>query len=183
MTKDDDYVDPVTEEHFTAIGRIIVRWAITERLLMELVWEIATGQSFDALGQDASISLALVTGMDARVKLGILKAVFRARHPDDGDEFDKLANKLGKLGQVRNVIAHGHWLAGQRPGTIEAASWRATNRLAVETHAFTARELHSAAERIKDCTWRLAEFLQARGYWKSSPPTERALTARVNDER
>src|SRR5262249_22796787 len=129
----------------------------------------------DALGHDVSISLALVTGMEARVKLGILKAVFRARHPHDGDEFDKLANKLGKLGHVRNVVAHGHWLAGDRPGTIGAASWRSSNRLAVDMHAFTAKELHSVADRIKDCTWRLAEFLQMRGYWKSSSlPTAKA---------
>jgi len=165
----DDYVDPVTEEHLTAIGRIIVRWSITERLLMDLVWEIGTGQSSDALGHDTPISLALVTGMDARVKLGILKAVFRARHPDDGDEFDKLADKLGRLGHVRNVVAHGHWLAGKRPGTIEAASWRSSNRLGVEMHAYTAKELHSVADRIKDCTWSLAEFVQPFGYWKSPP--------------
>ena len=34
----------VTDEHLRAIRRIIVRWGLTERLLMDLVWEVATGQ-------------------------------------------------------------------------------------------------------------------------------------------
>jgi hypothetical protein len=163
------YVDPITDEHLRAIGRIIVRWGLTERLLMDLVWEVATGQSFEALGEEAPISLALVTGMDARVKLGILKAVFRARHPADADEFDKLAEKLDKLGKVRNVVAHGYWTVGDRPGTIEATSWISSTKLGMRAHAFTARELHSAADRIRDTTWQFAEFLQARGYWKPPP--------------
>jgi hypothetical protein len=163
------YVDPVTDEHLRGIGRIIVRWALTERLLMDLVWEVATGQSFEAVGEAAAISLALVTGMDTRVKLGILKAVFRARHPVDADEFDKLAEKLDKLGKVRNVVAHGNWVAGGRPGTIQATSWISSNKLGMKSHAFTAKELHSTADRIKDTTWEFAEFFQTRGYWKPPP--------------
>jgi hypothetical protein len=69
---DSEYVDPVTDDHLRGIGRVIMRWSITERVVMDSLWEIATGQSFDALGKDASISLALVTGMDVRVALGIL---------------------------------------------------------------------------------------------------------------
>jgi hypothetical protein len=38
------HTDPVTDEHLRAIRRIIVRWGLTERLLMDLVWEVATGQ-------------------------------------------------------------------------------------------------------------------------------------------
>jgi hypothetical protein len=145
---------------------------MTERVIMDSVWEIATGQSFDALGMDASISLALVTGMEPRTALGILKAVFRARHPKDADALDKIADKLSKLLGVRNVIAHGKWRRGKRPRTIECTTFFSSTKLRAEVHAFTPDELNSTADRIKDCTWRLADFLQAHGYWKPSKPAE-----------
>ena len=107
--------------------------------------------------------------MDTRVKLSILKAVFRARHSADADQFDKLAEKLNKLREVRNVVAHGYWTAGDRPGTIQPTSWISSNKRGMKTHAFTARELHSAADRIRDTTWEFADFLQVRGYWKTTP--------------
>ena len=74
-----EWVDPVTDDHLRAIGRVMVEWSRTERVIMDSLWELATGQSFDTLGAAASISLAPVTGMEPRVSLGILKAVFHAR--------------------------------------------------------------------------------------------------------
>ena len=91
---------------------------MAERVIMDSLREIATGQSFDALEGDVSISPALVTGMDARVMLGILKAVFRARHPQDADELNRIVDKLADPGKVRNIVAHARWTAGKRPGTI-----------------------------------------------------------------
>jgi hypothetical protein len=164
------YVDPITDDHLRGIGRIITRRAMTERVVMDSLWEIATGHSFDQLGSEVSISLALVTGMDIRVMLGLLKAVFRARHPNDADALDKLVAHLDKLGKSRNAIAHGRWSAGRRPGTIETATFKSTGRLGVDTHAFTASEMNALAERIMQRTWDLADFLQARGYWKPPAP-------------
>jgi hypothetical protein len=170
------YDDPVTDAHLLGIGRIVMRWAITERVVMDSLWEIATGHSFEQLGAEASISLALVTGMDARVMLGLLKAVFRARHPADADVMDKLVERLDKLGKRRNAIAHGRWIAGRRPGTIETATFKSAGRLAVDRHAFTSAELNALAERIMRRTWELADFLQSRGYWKPPKPAEESLS-------
>jgi hypothetical protein len=112
------FQEPITDEHLIGIGRIITRWSMAERVIMDSLREIATGQSFDALEGDVSISPALVTGMDARVMLGILKAVFRARHPQDADELNRIVDKLADPGKVRNIVAHARWTAGKRPGTI-----------------------------------------------------------------
>lgn len=82
MTKP-TWVDPVTDEHLRGIGRVVVEWSRTERVIMDSLWEIPTGHSFSNAGEEASISLALVTGLEPRTSIGILKAVFHARHPDN----------------------------------------------------------------------------------------------------
>ena len=151
------------------IGRIIVRWAMTERLLMESVWEVAVGQSLNDVA-DLGISLSLVTGMGARVKLGILQAVFRARHPGSADGFDKLVQKIERLGKVRDAVAHGRWSKGDRPGSVETIQFLSSGRLGSRQRGFTARELNATADRIAKTTWNLADFLQAHGYWKPPKP-------------
>ena len=70
------WTDPVTDEHLRGIGRVIVEWSRTERIIMDSLWEIGTGHSFALAGEEAMISLALVTGMETRTALGIPKAVF-----------------------------------------------------------------------------------------------------------
>jgi hypothetical protein len=163
---------PVTKEHMEAIGRVIVRWAMTERVISDSLWEISTGHSFESL-PDTSISLALVTGMESRTALGILKAVFRARHPADADDFDKLVDRIDALRETRNHVAHGRWLKGKRPGCIESAHFRSSGSLKVVIHGFTSKELESLAERITGTTAEMMRFLAARGYWKpSSPPAK-----------
>jgi hypothetical protein len=78
--------------------------------------------------------LSLVTGMDARAKLGILRAVFHARHPEAADAFDKLVQKIERLGKVRNAIAHGRWSKGDRPGSVETTQFLSSGRLRVRSH-------------------------------------------------
>jgi len=138
---------------------------------MDSLWEVATGHSFGpTYGPEVGVSLALVTGMSTRVAMGILRAVFRARHPSGGNELDRIADKLDKLGKVRDVVAHGRWTAGRRPGSIEAASFISSRKLGVRIHGFTAKELDATADRIKEETWNLATFLQKHGYWKPIEP-------------
>ena len=164
--------EPLTEAHLIGISRIIVRWAMTERLLMDAVWEIAIGQSFNDVA-DLGVSLSLVTGMDVRVKLGILRAVLHARHPEAADAFDKLVQKIERLGKVRNAIAHGRWSKGDRPGSVQTIQFLSSGRLGFRSHGFTARELNATADRIAKTTWDLADFLQAHGYWMPpKPPSE-----------
>ena len=68
-----EWIEPVTEDHLREIGRVIVEWSRAEIIIMDALWEIATGRSFDEAGPDVHISLT---------SLGILKAVFHARHPE-----------------------------------------------------------------------------------------------------
>jgi len=139
MTTPPKFVDPITDAHLTGIGRVITAWARTERVVMDSLWEIATGRSFDEWGDDASISLAFVTGMDVRVAIGILKSVFAARRPADAEAFAKLADKLADLGKLRNVVAHGRWTEGKRPRSIEAARFITTGSLKVSVHSMGQR--------------------------------------------
>jgi hypothetical protein len=171
-----EWVDPVTDAHLLGIGRVVRIWAVAERVLMDSLWETATGHSLSNLQADTGLSLALVAGMDARVMIGLLKAVFRARHPKEADDLDKLLEKLDKLGKRRNAIAHGRWKAGKRPGTIETVSFKSSGKLGIEVHAYTVAELNTSANRITGCTRELISFLRKMGYWKLIAPSEESLS-------
>ena len=170
--KYEKWVDPVTDDHLRAIGRVVVQWSRTERVIMDSLWEIATGHSFEKSGSDAIISLALVTGLEPRTSLGILKAVFHSRHPNKSENLNALVDALAKLLRKRNIVAHGRWTKGNRPHTIECASFISSGELRVEIHAYTPEELNELAERISRKTFEFGEFLQANGYWRPSPPLD-----------
>jgi hypothetical protein len=127
----------LSNEHYEWIGRIIVTWAVMERFLADCLWEVATGHSFIEMTQEQSISLAFVTGMDARTVIGMLKAVVRARHHADADQFDKLADKVDEMCRKRAIIAHGRWRPGKRPRTMETISFGAIGELKTQVHAYT----------------------------------------------
>jgi hypothetical protein len=118
--------------------------------------------------------------MGAKTALGILKAVFRARHKNDADEFDKMIERLNDLRRVRDIVGHGRWIKDEeRPRSICAASFRSSGKLGVEKHRFTPEELLGTAERINARVHEMAIFLQARGYWK--PPRSPAPTRRPSN--
>jgi hypothetical protein len=141
----------ISDAHHIAISKIIINWALLDRGVMELLWQTATGHSFENFTPQAALSLSLVVGMDIRVKLGLLRAVFHARRPADADKFDKIISKIDRLGKRRNLIAHGVWRLGNRPGSIECASFSAAGgRLKSEQHSFTVIELNGLAMGILD---------------------------------
>jgi len=163
----------ITDEHFRGIGLVIAQWGWTERVISDSLWEVATGFSFSSITPAQSLSIALITGMDVRVKMGLIKAVFRARFPKNADEFDKLIGKLNKLYDRRNTIAHGNWRTGKRPNSIATSWFKASGELGSSERGYTARELRLLAYLILERTTRLISFLQTHGFWRGMPSLDK----------
>jgi hypothetical protein len=173
MSERESAASVLTEAHLIGIGRIVVEWSATELTLSHLLWEIAAGKRFSGILSNVSewqASISSMVGMDARVTMGILRAVFHARHPDLSDNFDKIVDKLNKLLKVRHIVAHGFWIKGKRRGSFDAMIFKSSGRMRVEHHMFTAKELNNTADRIINATHSLIIFLESHGYWKDLPP-------------
>lgn len=130
----------VSDDHLVGIGLVIAQWASIENLLVQSVCDLMAGQPSDFSGRDVT-SFAVLRGMDARILLGLAKSLTGQLFHKDTDEFNKLADKLDKLGQKRNVVAHGSWTPGKRPGSIQTTHAKTVGRIRTERHEYTAREL------------------------------------------
>lgn len=171
----------LSNEHRIALSYVITNWALAERVVADSLWEVATGHSFSELTAEKSLSLSFIAGMDSRTALGLLQSSFRARYPNDADEFDKIAKKLSTFSKTRNIIAHGRWQKGKRPNTIETKYFSAMGTLKVETHAYTAAEMMATATRMMETLQVFVRFLQGRGFWKSPPAHLPKAEAKAKD--
>ncbi|GEM_PF-3778954 len=156
----------LSDEHLKGIGLVIGTWSYAEGIIRHSLWEVATGHSFAELDREKGVSLALITGMDVRVALGILKAVFRAKFPQSADQLDKLADRLNKLYDRRNTIAHGIWRKGQKPNSIACYKFKTSGELGSKRVSYTSEELRRAACLIQERAQQLLTFLQKYGYSK-----------------
>jgi len=168
MTNANNKMPDISAEHYEWIGRVIVTWAVIEKYIGDMLWEVATGHSFSEMTPDASISLAFVAGMDPRTVIGMLKAVVRARFVKDADEFDKLADDLDGLCRKRAIIAHGRWRPGKRPNTMETVSFKAIGELKISINAYTPKELKILRQNMLTSVRALGKFLKERGYSKKN---------------
>ena len=135
------------------------------------------GKRFAEILSDTSkwpASISSMVGMDAHVTMGILRAVFHARHPDLSDNLDKIVDKLNKLLKVRHIVAHGFWIKGKRGKRIDAMIFKSSGRMRVEHHMFTAKELNNTADRIINARHSLIDFFGIPRYWKDLPPRSKS---------
>lgn len=158
--------ETLTDEHLKAIALVIAQWNYMEGIIKHALYEVATGISISTMTDTDGIALGLVTGMDVKTQIGILKAVFRARHKEGSDEFDKMLDKIDNDRKVRNTVAHTRWRKGNRPNSIITYTFKSTGELTVDPHDYTPEELTEAAHRIFNRAGALWKFLLERGHLK-----------------
>ena len=166
----------VTNKHFQAIGRIIIDWAVLEHAMTAAISKLLAARGSPlARALRASppevdkADLVITYGTDARTKLGLLRMLVGMRLPSDADEFNKLAKRIERAADARNIIAHGLWVAGQRPGTISTHAIKTIGHLTVTPHEYSVDELERLARRIVLLTDELIKFLETRKLWKQRP--------------
>lgn len=161
--------DCVTDEHARGIGLVIAQWASAERLLTHAICDLMANRTVSYT--DDAADLIVMSGREARVLIGLVKSLVRFRFPDDADAFDKIADKLGKEGKTRNIIAHGLWSEGKRPNSIVTYHPITLNNPRVERHEFTPQEFERMAHRILEKGKKIISFLRERGLlrWETLP--------------
>jgi len=151
----------LNEEHFAAIGRVITEWAALERSIAESIVNLLVGR--EAQFDDPRTEFAeeiLIAGMDVRVTIGLLRALFRKRkRPVYADELDKLLDKIALEGKRRNIFAHAAWRESRkRPNAIETSILRSMGVVDEREHHYTVSEILRLACRIKQRRRKLIDF-------------------------
>jgi len=115
--------------------------------------------------------MLLAAGLEPRTAVGILKAIIKATNETKTTEFDKLCNRFERLYKRRNVIAHGAWLRGNRPGSIKAQTVKSVGDVRIERHDYTALEILAVAHRVHAFRKDFIKFFREIGYWKRKHET------------
>jgi hypothetical protein len=151
----------LNEGHFAAIGRVIAEWAVLERTIAECVIDLLAGR--DVVGDDRRTEITeeiLLAGMDTRVTIGLLRAIFRKRKsPQYADELDKLLDKIAMEENRRNIHAHATWhKSRKRPNSIKTSVLKSVGVIDEHEHHFTVSEILRLACRIKERRRQLIAF-------------------------
>lgn len=184
----------LTRHHIHAIGLLIYRWAAFEvQLADSLARFIMAGTKESHKAETAAF--AAVIGMEARVKLGLLKSIVRLHYPAEGDAFDRWADRALALKKHRDTVAHSNWERAKRPGYIRQLAVTTVGRirrLAAEYSAadITARanEIDALLEDLGGFLWRgpgvvLVHYSVLRDKSPELAPVRRMLRQRIREDK
>lgn len=151
---DEKPIEPIlTDEHFRTIGVIIVQWAVVERL--------CTNALVKLLGGDVDDSFIVVNGMAARVKIGLLKTLIYRNHNEQARAFDKLAAKLEKQLQQRDIFAHATWTKGATPNHIRPIAVKTVGSIRILDAELTPGQIEKLAYHIAVSCESFIDFFKA----------------------
>jgi len=153
-----------SDEFLKAMALVILEWSRTEHVFEWALAELAYGKPIS--GVEAPQIRAIVTGMDVRTCAGLVRTLFRAAWADDSKECDALIEAVLSERSFRDLLAHGHWVRGRRPDLFQTTRLKAVGKLSYVVHAFSAKQLMEARERLVTKRGRLLLFLQAHGIWR-----------------
>jgi hypothetical protein len=96
-------VQPVTDAHYTAIGKVAVEWSWLEAAIEVSIWRL-----LETSGQAGP---AVTTHIAPRVRLDIITALVSLRtNKVQQEAFVSLVNQIKEAGLRRNSVIHGFWL-------------------------------------------------------------------------
>lgn len=148
-------------EHLQAIGLLITEWAHAEFLFSDILARlIAEPESKNTISSRATIA---ILGMDARVKLGLMKTIARMRFPEHADGFDKLIDEILSIKKERDLIAHAVWEKGKSPGCIEPVGYRTVGKLKRLSGQRNASQIIDVAWKLREAIQYLGAFLTMNG--------------------
>jgi hypothetical protein len=154
-------LDPITDDHYTAFGMIVHIVAEIDGLLDQIIITMVRGEL---------TILPLLTFVGTKDKMGYIVAIAKESNlsPIAINGLEGLIKRAGKVHSLRNQIAHGGWIAGQRPGTIKPMTIYARETLKLlgiehNEKQWTADELKAEATRYKRVGTDLATFMKRYG--------------------
>lgn len=157
----------LSEEHYAAIGQVVVKAAVTQHLMAMAAFSLAANEA-SPWHEDIAYGV-LITGMGAQTLVGMLKTLGRIRHEEDADEFDKLLDKINKAFSRRDTFAHAAWARGKRPNSAQPLLAKTVGRLRKTQEVdYTPKEILKWAETFGRLSLALMMFL---GRWNLVPET------------
>lgn len=154
----------LTHAHLMAIGRVVTEWAMVEDLMGLAVGALLCGNS-------SASDRYIVTGqMDYRHRRDALLAFCdRLMAGPARDELTAIMREVERLVKIRDIAAHGTWVAGRKRGAIKPLSFRARGgSVKLRGHIdnepnHTAASLAADADAIGQLYIRFSRFLRSTG--------------------
>jgi hypothetical protein len=152
----------MSDQLLSGIGLVVWSWAMMESCLLNhlILMSAASRKSAVAL----TSTYMLTAGMTPRTVLGLLRSFIFARFKEaDVEEFDKIRNRVNRLGDKRDLIAHLNWRIDAKKHEMRAVRIKSLNKVSRQPYTFTPRELIELADHIRLEAKALTEFFQSRG--------------------
>jgi hypothetical protein len=154
----------LTNAHLLAIGKVVTEWAMVEDLLGITVGALLCG---NASHVDRYI---LLSQMDYRHRRDALLAYCELLSLGTAkDELTEIMREVERLVKIRDIAAHGTWVAGRKRGSIKPLSFRARGgSVKLRGHLdnepnHTGASLTANADEIARLYVRLTRFLRGTG--------------------
>lgn len=151
----------LTEEHFTAIGRVVAEWSFLDVMLEVAIWGFADLQP----GKQRPITVDMRTLQKIKV-LGTLSHHRFGNSPKGRKMFDGILSTVQELEAKRNDVVHGDWRKSGDPTKALASRFRRTSkgpgrkkRVEMTILELTAEEIEIIAGQIGELNNDLASFL------------------------
>ena len=145
------------KDYLQAIGLLVTEWASFEMILSSSLAHFITA---DSPSQSDSAAAWVVThGMEARVKLGLLKSIVRLRWPDKADGFDRWADEVLSVKKLRDLAAHSLWVKGTAKNHIRAVGMTTVGRLQFTEGEYRIRDFEDRVGQLRELSHDLAALL------------------------
>jgi hypothetical protein len=148
---------PLTEAHYTAIGRIATEWSALENFIGYAVRML--------LGKDDRVTLAVTVNLSFLSQCDVLGALLRLRlsyNPDDVKRASKLVEDLNRDKGTqrsprsrRNEIVHGSWVLASEPQQTFTVTYKAKGNFRPHVTPYSVDTLNDFANEIADLTGEL----------------------------
>jgi hypothetical protein len=153
--------DPISDEHYTAFGKIIQVVAQIDGLLDQIIIAIVRGQP-------PILPLLTLLGNKDKMDYILAMTTVSTLSPITRDGLEKLIGRVRNIQGLRNQIAHSSWRQGKRAGAIKplTMSARSTLKMLGTGHnekEWTVKELNLEVERYKQLGTDLAAFMKTYG--------------------
>lgn len=143
-------------DHHTAIGELIASWAKFEIVLAKGLAHFITAGGKSKEDMDAAF--IATTGMEARVKIGLMRSIFRYRFPEEADKFDSWADRVLKVKKVRDLAAHAMWVPAQRRGYVRAYGMTSVGKIKLLQVEYAATDFRKFSNETGGLLFDLAGF-------------------------
>jgi len=159
--------DTLSDDHLEAIGLAIAQWASLEALMAQSLCDLISGKSQSH--HENVAPFMTVSGMGAQTKIGLLQTLVRLRCEADANQFDKLAKRMRKAQDRRDILAHSTWKKSPVRGFTEPSGVKTVGSVKILSGKTNAGGIRQSARHFYDLGCELIAFMQAHGYLRQLP--------------